>query len=95
VVRLTPRESHFLRACTGQLWVTLAPPPGAPDGPGTDHVLDAGERLLVRAGQAAVIGISGRRGAPASFDWDRVAAPQRPQWHGPALHFLASLGLAA
>lgn len=94
VVRLTPRESHYLRACSGQLWVTLATAPGTPAGPATDHILDAGQRLLVGAGQTAVISVSGRRGAPASFDWDRMAAPRRAQRRFTPLQFLAQLRLA-
>lgn len=78
VVRLAPRETRFLRACSGQLWVTLATPPGTPAAPATDHILDAGERLLVRAGQTAVISVTGRRDAIASFDWDHAA--QRADW---------------
>lgn len=94
VVRLTPRESHFLRACSGQLWVTLATPPGTPAGAATDHVLGAGERMLVQAGQTAVISVTGRRGAPASFDWDRVTAPRHAEPRFSPLQWLAQLGLA-
>lgn len=94
VVRLIPREARYLRACSGQLWVTLASPPGTPAGPAADHILDAGERLLVRAGQTAVVSVTGPRGAIASFDWERGAAPQRADWRLPVLPFFGLLGWA-
>ena len=67
---LHPRERSLLEITHGRAWVTLG---GEQAG---DHVLEAGERLLVAAGQHVVLEVwnpSGRRQDGAMFCWEAVA----------------------
>lgn len=73
-ITLQPRERGLLKVAHGRIWATFdGPHQGAPNDLG-DHVVGAGERLWVRAGQRIVIQAWDRR-FPAYFSWDPVAAP--------------------
>lgn len=95
VLRLSPREARFLRAIDGMVWVALDPVPGDGPGPATDHILHAGERLLVLPGQAAVVSAAGPRGSRASFTWQRVPEVDASHgaWRHAVLQFFAGMAL--
>jgi hypothetical protein len=68
-ITLQPREAGLLRIAHGRVWATF-------DGPHTglrndlgDHVLGAGGRLAVKAGQRLVIEAWSKE-SPAYFTWD-------------------------
>lgn len=72
-ITLEPREDGLLRVAHGQLWATTdGPHGGRPDDSG-DHMLAAGERLAVHAGQRVVME-AWNHGAPAYFSWDPLPA---------------------
>ncbi|MBI5278847.1 MAG: DUF2917 domain-containing protein [Burkholderiales bacterium] len=71
VIRVQPRGDRVLTACEGRLWVTVAGVRAA------DHVLKAGDRMLLRAGEVAVIS-SGPRGRHSTFSVE-AHAPARPR----------------
>jgi hypothetical protein len=94
--RLAPREARFLRARAGTLWVALESAPGTPRAAAVDHILGPGERLLVQAGQTAVISRAGSRDAPAWFDWQPLPARRAAvSWRSAALQMLAQFGMSA
>ena len=73
---LYPRERGVLEITLGRVWLTV------PDGEGAsaDHVLAAGERLVVEPGSHVVIEPWACTGWPAAaFHWDVAQAPQAPQ----------------
>lgn len=72
VLSLYPRERSVLEITLGRVWLTGADGPG----PGADHVLAAGERLVVEPGRHVVIEPWAGAGWPAAaFRWDAAAAP--------------------
>src|SRR3954471_16146049 len=96
VLRLQLREPRYLRAMQGSLWVTFDArgPQSAVRGAG-DHILLAGERLLVPAGRTVVLSVGGARTAGAAFDWQPVPQPARADWRSAVLQWLAGFGLAS
>jgi hypothetical protein len=95
-LRLAPRETRYLRARAGTLWVALESAPGLPRTVAVDHILGPGERLLVQAGQTAVVSRAGARGADAWFDWQPLPARQPGvTWRTAALQLLAQFGMSA
>src|SRR5215208_3052791 len=68
-ITLRPREPGILRVAHGQLWVTFDGPHKGPRNDLGDHVIGAGERLPLRAGQRLVVE-AWNDGAPAYFSWD-------------------------
>lgn len=95
-LRLAPRETRFLRARSGTLWVALESAPGFPRMAAVDHILGPGERLLVQAGQTAVVSRAGPRGNDAWFDWQPLPArPSTASWRDAALQLLAQFGMSA
>lgn len=92
-LRLRPREDAILRAGHGMLWVTFDRVAEGAGNESGDHILEAGQRLHVAAGDTVVIGAFGPRDADASFDWEPPArATARPDWRDAAFAFLAGLG---
>jgi hypothetical protein len=73
-VTLQPREAGALRVAHGCLWATFDGPHGGALNESGDHVLGAGERLVLQAGQRLVVE-AWNGAAPAYFSWDPVAAP--------------------
>jgi len=80
---LRPRERGVLEIALGRAWVTVAGGPCA----SADHVLAAGERLVVEPGRHVVIEPWAGAGWPAvAFRWDvapvapAVAAPAPADW---------------
>src|SRR3990167_6857716 len=72
VLSLCPREPTVLEITLGRVGLTGADGPG----PGADHVLAAGERLVVEPGRHVVIEPWAGAGWPAAaFRWDAAAAP--------------------
>lgn len=72
VLSLYPRERSVLEITLGRVWLTGADGPG----PGADHVLAAGERLVVEPGRHVVIEPWAGAGWPAAaFRWDASAGP--------------------
>ena len=72
VLSLYPRERSVLEITLGRVWLTGADGPG----PGADHVLAAGERLVVEPGRHVVIEPWAGAGWPAAaFRWDAAPAP--------------------
>ncbi len=65
-VTLRPREDGVLRIAHGRIWVTFDGPHGGPPDAQGDHVLGAGDRVRVTAGQRVVLE-SWDRGQPAYF----------------------------
>jgi len=75
-ITLQPVEHGTVRVSHGRLWATYdGPHHGALNDLG-DHVIGAGDRLFVRAGQRLVIQ-AWDRGAPAFFTWDPAPAEVR------------------
>lgn len=76
---LSPREPGLLEVVYGEVWATFDGPHNGPPNNLGDHVVRAGERLWLAAGQNLVVE-SWRNDAPAFFSWDpaqiAVAAPQ-------------------
>lgn len=71
-ITLRPAEDGSVRVAHGRVWATYdGPHRGALNDLG-DHVIGAGDRLWVRAGQRLVIQ-AWDHGAPAYFSWDPVA----------------------
>jgi hypothetical protein len=81
-ITLQPREAGMLRVAHGRVWATFDGPHAGPRNDLGDHVLGAGERLVLRADQRVVIEAwSGE--SPAFFSWDPAAAPEAvgsPEW---------------
>lgn len=102
---LHPLQHSVLEIAQGRVWVTLSgpSPTAATDWP-ADHVLEAGDRLTVAAGQHLVMESWSRPGAPpsgAAFDWAAqvaladVLAPSRgAQWELSVVQPLRELGQA-
>jgi hypothetical protein len=81
-ITLQPREAGLLRVAHGRVWATFDGPHAGPRNDLGDHVLGAGERLVLRADQRLVIE-AGTGEAPAYFSWDPAPAPQAvasPEW---------------
>jgi hypothetical protein len=94
-VTLQPVEPGTVRVAHGRLWATYdGPHHGALNDLG-DHVIGAGDRLVVRAGQRLVIQ-AWDRGAPAYFSWDPAPAVSRMRAvsFAPVMQPLADLRLA-
>jgi len=68
-VTLRPRQDGVLHIAQGRVWATFDGPHGGPPDAHGDHVLGAGERVRVRAGQRVVLESWDRR-LPAHFSWD-------------------------
>jgi hypothetical protein len=68
-ITLEPRESGVLRVAHGQIWATFDGPHAGPLNDLGDHVVGAGERLPLRAGQRLVVE-AWNAAAPAYFNWD-------------------------
>ena len=81
-ITLQPREAGLLRIAHGRIWATLDGPHAGPRNDLGDHILGAGERLELRAGQRLVIEAwSGE--SPAFFSWDPAPVAERvasPEW---------------
>jgi hypothetical protein len=81
-ITLAPREAGVLRVAHGRVWATFDGPHAGPRNNLGDHILGAGERLLLRADQRLVIeGWMGE--SPAFFSWDPAPAPEAvtsPEW---------------
>jgi hypothetical protein len=72
-ITLQPREAGMLRVAHGRVWATFDGPHTGPRNDLGDHVLGAGERLVLRADQKLVIEAwSGE--SPAFFSWDPAPA---------------------
>ncbi len=80
-ITFQPREAGILRVAHGQLWATFDGPHSGPLNDLGDHVIGAGERLQLRAGQRLVVE-AWKTQAAAYFSWDplplatRMAAPR-------------------
>ena len=69
-VSLLPREAGVLRIAHGRVWATLDELAG-------DHVLHAGEQLMLKPGQRVVMeSMSPAGDAPAYFNWEPVPIQQ-------------------
>jgi hypothetical protein len=94
-ITLQPREAGMLRVAHGRVWATLDGPHAGPRNDLGDHVLGAGERLVLRADQRVVIEAwTGE--SPAFFSWDPAAVPEAvasPEWSR-VMQPLADLRLA-
>jgi hypothetical protein len=81
-ITLQPREAGMLRVAHGRVWATFDGPHAGPRNDLGDHVLGAGERLVLRPEQKLVIEAwSGE--SPAFFSWDPAPAPEavaNPEW---------------
>ena len=81
---LRPRTHGVLQIAQGQVWLTvsgsLADRPGVPE----DHVLRAGEQLVIAPGQHVVMEAWDSSGAAeaVAFRWDRVAMAPTAQPRG-------------
>jgi hypothetical protein len=76
---LQPKHTGTLRIAWGVVWATLDGPHAGPPHDRGDRLLEAGDRIELRAGQRLVIEPLGAQ-APASLTWDplvRAAAPGR------------------
>ncbi|WP_167784708.1 DUF2917 domain-containing protein [Ramlibacter rhizophilus] len=73
---LRPRAHGVLRVRQGKVWLTLGGPAGAAPDERADHVLEAGEQIMVRAWRHVVL--EAWRGQEVFFDWEPLpqAAPQ-------------------
>jgi hypothetical protein len=71
-ITLRPAQDGVLRVAHGGLWATYDGPHSGPRDDLGDHVVGAGGRLWVRAGQRIVIEAWDRK-QPAYFSWDPVA----------------------
>ena len=102
---LQPRQHGVLEIAQGRVWVTLSgsTPAAAAECP-VDHVLEAGGRLAVAAGQHLVMEAWCHPGAPAggvAFDWtvqaalaDALAPSRGAQWERTVVQPLRELGQA-
>jgi hypothetical protein len=64
---LRPRRASVLTLAEGRVWATVDGPHGGPLPGMGDHILEAGDQLVVAPGRQLVIETWG---APASFHWD-------------------------
>ncbi|SEA68865.1 MULTISPECIES: DUF2917 domain-containing protein [Acidovorax] len=73
---LRPRCAGVLEVAQGRVWLTLRGPWGDQPGTEADHVLQAGERLRIAAGQHAVVEAWGPCAdtAAAALRWSGVTA---------------------
>ena len=62
-----PREAGVFSVAQGGAWLTFDGPHQGPGNASGDHVLQAGQRLAVRAGQRLVIETWGE--VPVHFEW--------------------------
>ena len=93
-ISLQPRQAGVLKIAQGRVWATVN---GAHQGHGNesgDHFLQAGQQLVIGAGQHLVLESCVAPDAPpVYFEWGRVAADGRPsRWQ--AAVPLQDLGLA-
>jgi len=83
---LRPRSHGVLQIVQGQVWLTLIGSLADWPGSAADHVLKAGEQLVIAPGQHVVMETwspSGHADAVA-FHWDGVVAPATAQSGSPA-----------
>ena len=73
-ITLQPHEAGILRMAHGRMWVTYDGPHGGPLNDLGDHVVGAGESLMLQAGQRLVVEAWSAK-APAYFTWDPLPAP--------------------
>jgi len=71
---LSPHQSGLLEVVYGEVWATFDGPHSGPPNDLGDHVVRAGERLWLAAGQNLVVE-SWRNDAPAFFSWDPAQSP--------------------
>jgi hypothetical protein len=62
-----PREAGVFRVAQGGAWLTFDGPHSGPGNASGDHVLQAGQKLAVHAGQRLVIETWGAE--PVQFEW--------------------------
>ena len=74
-ITLQPREAGMLRVAHGRVWATFDGPHAGPRNDLGDHVLGAGERLVLRADQRLVVE-AWTDDSPAFFSWDPAPAPE-------------------
>ena len=72
-ITLQPREAGILRVAHGCLWATFDGPHAGALNESGDHVVGAGERLALAAGQRLVVEAWNGQ-SPAYFSWDPVPA---------------------
>jgi hypothetical protein len=71
---LSPHEPGLLEVVYGEVWATFDGPHSGPPNDLGDHVVRAGERLCIPAGQHLVVE-SWRAEAPAFLNWDPSRSP--------------------
>lgn len=74
---LRPRAAGLLLIAQGQAWATLGVRPQGHGNESGDHCLQAGQQLLVRAGQHLVL--ESFDDAPVCFDWTPLPSSSRGQ----------------
>jgi hypothetical protein len=77
-VRVIARGDAVLRACEGELWVTWEARLDAAQSHLRDHIVAAGQSLLLRDGEVVVVGASDARHGLAFFDVEPAPARRRP-----------------
>lgn len=92
-ISLQPRQAGVLKIAQGRVWATVN---GAHQGHGNesgDHFLQAGQQLVIGAGQHLVLeSCAAPDAAPVYFEWGHVAAGRASRWQ--AAVPLYELGLA-
>ena len=71
---LRPEQAGWLEIAYGELWATFDGPHAGPANDLGDHVIRAGDRMLLASGQRLVIE-SWRAEAPAYFSWNPLPMP--------------------
>ncbi len=95
-ITLQPREVGVLKVAHGRLWVTFDGPHQGPRNDLGDHILGAGAKVRLHAGQR-VVAEAWNGGCPAYFSWDPLTAPSPnvPTRQAMVLQPLADLRRAA
>lgn len=98
VISLLPREAGMLRIAQGQVWATFDGPHQGHGNESGDHFLQAGQHLLVRAGQRLVFEPwRPVNEAPVYFEWTPVPTTvtvRASRWNATVMQPLQDLGLA-